>query len=99
MSQATVHVLVFLICLVVLVATQAPVKPEWPDKFDVAFGLSAEGNVTGGNAPIVNSTSHFWYDYGQKAQLIVYPDTCLPGVLPVRNFIGIPKILLFTLLL
>lgn len=94
MPQLTTSVVVFLVSLVVLVASQGPIKPEWPDKFDVPFGLSVEGNVTGGNAPIVNSTSHFWYDYGQKAQLIVYPDTCLPGVLPVRRFPAITNFLL-----
>ncbi len=58
-------------------------RPTWPEVFDVPFGLSVEGNVSGGNAPIVNCSSHFYYNFNLKAQLITYATACLPGVLPV----------------
>jgi len=62
-----------------------PPKPVWPTQFDCLFGLSIEPNVSALSPAIVNSTAHFYYSY-PLAQLIQYPNTCIPGLLPGHDW-------------
>ncbi len=73
--------IVVLLACVAVAAAAVPRKPVWPRQFDVQFGLSVVESPI--NPPIVNATSHFYYDFNVQASLITYPDLCLPGLIPV----------------
>jgi len=52
-----------------------PNKPVWPTEFDAPFQLFDLTVPT----PIVNQTSHFYYNFDQyEAQRISYPQQCVP---------------------
>jgi len=55
-----------------------PEKPVWPIQFDAPFGMSTPK----ANPPIVNTSSHFYYNWDIKASTIVYHERCLPGLWP-----------------
>eukprot|EP01119_Soliformovum_irregulare_P000640 TRINITY_DN1045_c0_g1_i1.p1 TRINITY_DN1045_c0_g1~~TRINITY_DN1045_c0_g1_i1.p1 ORF type:complete len:227 (-),score=40.90 TRINITY_DN1045_c0_g1_i1:99-758(-) len=71
--------ILLLSCLLfVFCNSQSVTKPIWPGVFDVPFGLSVPAAVTQGN-PIVNSSSHFYYNWDQyQATLITYAENCIP---------------------
>jgi hypothetical protein len=62
----------------VLYANAQPQKPVWPIEFDATFGLFVPGNDTGDQIEVVNSTSHFYYNYNINASVIDYPTNCIP---------------------
>lgn len=60
-----------------------PKKPLWPVQFDAPFGLNVPHIPVVLPNPIVNGTSHFYYNWDQaQGSLIVYTDVCLPGLFP-----------------
>uniref|UniRef100_A0A7S1QWU1 Uncharacterized protein n=1 Tax=Neobodo designis TaxID=312471 RepID=A0A7S1QWU1_NEODS len=58
--------------VVAAVVATGPARPNWPDQFDVPFGLNVAA------ADYVNRTSHFYYNWNLGAQRIKYHDGCLP---------------------
>jgi len=59
------------------VAAAPPAKPTWPVEFDSPFGLT---NLFP-KSPILNVTSHFYYNWDQyQSQVIDYPNRCIPGL-------------------
>jgi len=74
--------IIFVACLSVSSLTTAaaadPPKPVWPIQFDVTFGLNSPAGDSL-PSPIVNASSHFYYNWDLKASLITY-ESCLPGV-------------------
>jgi len=60
-------------------ALAQPTKPMWPVEFDSPFGLTNLGPLS----PLLNVTSHFYYNWDQlQSQVIDYPVRCIPGLEP-----------------
>lgn len=81
MHRPLVFCLVVVLLAIAASSSAVPRKPVWPRQFDVQFGLSVVESPL--NGPIVNVTSHFYYDFNVQASLVTYPELCLPGLIPV----------------
>lgn len=98
MFKLTIIVAVFIAC-----TFAQPQKPVWPNQFDAAFGLNIP-EVNNSNPAIINSSSHFYYNWDIQATLIDYPESCLPFIFAVSGmiilfiFVGILEVRLQTLL-
>jgi len=57
---------------------QTPTKPIWPLTFDCTFGLTIPLIPGVTTSPLVNISSHFYYDFTKQASLIDYPTNCIP---------------------
>ncbi|ELR19555.1 uncharacterized protein ACA1_270300 [Acanthamoeba castellanii str. Neff] len=80
MHRPLVFCLVVVLLAIAASSSAVPRKPVWPRQFDVQFGLSVVESPL--NGPIVNVTSHFYYDFNVQASLVTYPELCLPGLIP-----------------
>eukprot|EP01123_Difflugia_compressa_P014902 TRINITY_DN8120_c0_g1_i1.p1 TRINITY_DN8120_c0_g1~~TRINITY_DN8120_c0_g1_i1.p1 ORF type:complete len:218 (-),score=37.89 TRINITY_DN8120_c0_g1_i1:8-661(-) len=70
-------VLIVLGCCGINTAADPP-KPVWPLAFDVSFGLTVTASPPTFPKPLVNVTSHFYYDFNIQASVIDYPVRCIP---------------------
>jgi len=64
-------VLLFVLLFAVLIFSQTPTKPVWPDQFLAVFGLNVN------SSHIKNETSYFYSNWDIQAQLIDYRTQCI----------------------